>query len=450
MPYAEIAPIHRSTLPALLLAPLAIVSSAAAVPEPPERSELAAQPFSGISVESLPPGGTDPEQAIPDFAGPGVTGDWWGWRDRALEAGIDLQVSLTLDWVGSFSGGLARGSATPWLLNLGLNLDLGRLVGWQGGEVFALGQIERGGDPSERLVGDLQGVDEIAVAGGLTQLSQLWFRQMLFEERLSVQVGKLDFESAFASPPASQGYLNSGMAAPSIFDDAAAPTYPDQAFGVVVQGRAFEWMTLSIGVFDGSNAPALGGPPSGTGPSGPGTFFDNDAGYFVIGEADLGWSIGALPGAVGLGGWGHTGRFERFDGTVVRGVQGGYAWLQQTLWLGDESDLSGPSLTVWLTGGASTGEVLSIPWSVAGGILWNGPIPGRPQDALGVGLAYAAANVGPGSPFTRRGELAIETFYRLQLTPAVFVQPDLQVIVDPGASSRGTAIVGILRLGVTF
>lgn len=449
---------RRLAPPGLLIA--ATLSATAASATAPSSAALQEEPISqqplpsdGIAEESLPQSQLDPEQWAAFLGGRGLSGGWFGAREAIEAHGIEFDASLTFDWVGNWAGGLDEGSRTPYLVDLQLSIDLGRLLGWEGGEVFALGQIQRGSNASASLVGDLQGFDDIETPSGISQLSQLWFRQTLLEERLAFKVGKLDFLSDFASPPASQGFINSGMNSPITINPMAAPTYPNQAFGVVLQGRPLEWLGLGAGIYDGSNPPALGALPSGTGPSGPKTFFDNEAGYFVIGELDLNWSIDRLPGVLGLGGWGHTGTFERFDGSDRKGAQGAYAYLQQTLWLADRSDLGAPSLSLWLTGSVAPESVDPVGWSAAGGILWNGPIPGRPGDALGVGLAYASASGAAGSPFTRGGELAVEAYYRIAVTPWLSVQPDLQVVTTPGAGAAGdsgTAVVGILRVVIDF
>lgn len=427
----------------------AAAAGAAAVEAPPAIDD---GPPS-LTLPDLPEAVLNPSQWAALVSGPRLSGDWWGARDRLLERGIEFEASFTVDWIGNAAGGLATGMRAPWLLDLQLNLDLDRLFGWEGGEIFALGQIAGGGDANAALVGALQSIDNIETASGIAQLGQVWFRQSLFGGTFAVQAGKLDVFSDFASPPASQSFINSAMSSPISIDPMAVPTYPNQAFGLLLQARPAEAIGLQVGIYDGSNPPAIGAVPGGTGGRGPRTALDNDAGYFVIGEADLAWSVGALPGMLGIGGWGHTGTFERFDGGRRKGAQGAYAYLQQTLWLADETDLDAPSLSVWLTGSVAPSGVDPIAGSVAGGILWNGPIPGRPDDSLGLGIAYAWASDAPGSPFTRPGECVVEAYYQIEVTPWLFVQPDLQIVTAPGAGGEGdlgTAVVGILRIGVNF
>ncbi|MGA1391871.1 MAG: hypothetical protein ACO38W_01820, partial [Phycisphaerales bacterium] len=100
-----------------------------------------------------------------------LTGKWGGLRTDLKNAGIDFEASMIFDIVSNFSGGIRTGTDYPHLFNLQLTLDLGKLVGLEGAEIFALGQFEQGQFPSSELVGDFQGVDNIALTTGLAQLS---------------------------------------------------------------------------------------------------------------------------------------------------------------------------------------------------------------------------------------------------------------------------------------
>jgi carbohydrate-selective porin OprB len=44
--------------------------------------------------------------------------------------------------------------------------------------------------------------------------------------------------------------------------------------------------------------------------------------------------------------------------------------------------------------------------------------------------------------YPSRNETALETFYRIQLSPQFAVTPDLQYFLHPGASSRGLVAFG--------
>lgn len=379
-----------------------------------------------------------------------MTGDWWGARPTLEEDGVDLQLSFIYDIVGNLSGGIRTGNDEPYLFNAQLELDLELLLGLEGAEFLALGQIAGGGNPSVEFVGDYQGVDNNAFVGSLGQLSQIWYRQRMLENRFSVQLGKLDFLASFASPSTSATFINNGLDYPATLN-VSSPTFPNQAFGILLEGRPIENLELKFGVYDGSNPPAIGAPPGGTGGLGPATFFDNTAGYFIIGETRLSWSRSTLPGSLAAGGWGHTGEFPSLAGGVADGTGGGYAYLEQTVWLADDGDPEGPGVSLF--GIASAGDAATNParWSLSGGVSWKGPIPSRPNDEFGLGVAYVRFSE-DGSLFPSPAECAIEAFYSLQLTPWLSIQPDLQYVIDPGGNALAdeNALVGILRFTLAF
>lgn len=380
-----------------------------------------------------------------------LTGDWWGFRTSLRDAGIDFEASMIFDIVSNFSGGIRTGTEYPHLFNLQLTLDLGKLIGLEGGEVFALGQFEQGQLPSASLVGDYQGVDNIAIASGIAQLSQLWYRQSMLEGRFSVQIGQLDYLYTFASPTAGSLFINNGMNYPAT-TNISVPFYPNQSFGIVLEGKPVDQVELSLGIYDGTIPPAVGAPRDDFTSSGPKTFFDNVAGYFVAGEADFMWKLpGEREGMIALGGWGHTGEFPKFGGGTQSGMQGFYGYVQQTLWLADENDQSGPGMTAYLMGGVTQQSVNPTAWSLSGGLEWQGPIDGRPQDTAGFGFALVRFTDDT-TLFPKPYECTLEAFYILQVTPWLSIQPDLQFVIDPGgnAVAKSDALVGILRFTVNF
>ena len=95
-----------------------------------------------------------------------------------------------------------------------------------------------------------------------------------------------------------------------------------------------------------------------------------------------------------------------------------------------------------------------LSWFLSFGIGGNVPIASRPADTFGVGWYYAntSSQLGPllstviGPVGNGQG---VECFYNYQLTPAIRLTPDLQVIV-PAAENIDTALVVGLRGQLIF
>ena len=80
----------------------------------------------------------------------------------------------------------------------------------------------------------------------------------------------------------------------------------------------------------------------------------------------------------------------------------------------------------------------SVWGDVVGGIVYKGLIPGRDEDVLGAGVAWAKLN--------RSGalqETAVELFYKARITPWMSLQPDVQYIASPSGIHRDALAVGL-------
>jgi porin len=124
-----------------------------------------------------------------------------------------------------------------------------------------------------------------------------------------------------------------------------------------------------------------------------------------------------------------------------RGDWGVYGVADQMVWRSDKQ-----SLNLFLRGGVSPSDRNLISYYVDGGAGFKGPLPGRADDVLTVGIAYAkisreAAALDQdtlalnGPPFPIRDEeVVFELSYQAQIAPWWIVQPDLQYIVHPGGN----------------
>jgi porin len=107
---------------------------------------------------------------------------------------------------------------------------------------------------------------------------------------------------------------------------------------------------------------------------------------------------------------------------------------------------------------------------VEAGMNWIGPFEGRENDVFGLGVSYLGISpatrrygndlvfyTGSGSLY-RSNETVIEATYLYPATPWLALQPDLQVVVNPGAgipsaaSSKPlkNAVIAGVRATITF
>lgn len=372
-----------------------------------------------------------------------LIGDPWDVRSRLAERGVHFHADLTIDWTRNFRGGLRRSSGVHHLLMAEISLDLDELLSLPGGLFLIEFQNNDGDLFSDRLTGDLQGYSDIS-EDRRTQISQLWYQQSFFDELLRVKVGKVDANTEFAFVENAGEFLNASMGvSPTIF---VMPTYPDPATSINVFVAPHDAFQLGFGFYDGALQRGVR-----TGSRGPSTFFDSHSDYFLIGEVGMLWSLGSaeLPGRLGVGGWHHTGTFERFSGGRTSGTSGFYLVADQKIWRTDlESAECDRGIGAFLQYGYADRAVSELHHHIGGGLTWTGPIASREQDVIGLGATYVHFSSPAG--FDGSGELAVELFYQAQITPWLIVQPDIQYIRNPGGNGTRDVLVGTLRFGVSF
>ncbi len=369
-------------------------------------------------------------------------------RKRLEHKGIAFEGVLISDWSSNFKGGVnTRGSSFRHLLDVRLNFDLEVMGLLKGGLVSLDFQTQEGEDGSED-VGDLQAYSNIDEAD-FTALFEFWYEQVLLDGRLRIKIGKVDANSEFAYVEYGGEFIHSSPGfSPTIF---ILPTYPDSALSINVFVHPSENLYLGFGLYDGA---AQEGFP--TGRRGFGTFIESPADLFLIGEVGITWELtGGLPGRLGVGVWHHTGRIDEFDGGDRHGTTGFFLVFDQLIWKkerGNEKD--GRGIGLFFQYGYSDKEVSEVVHHVGVGIQWVGMIEGRNEDVSGVMVSYARLSEefrdDDDMGFVSDHETAVEVFYKIQLGENLSIKPDIQYIVNPGGSGVGDAVVGTLRIEISF
>lgn len=411
---------------ALALAPLSFAQAEEAMP-------AASEGASESSVASA-----DPLQW--DYA----TGNWFGVRDQLEEKGIHFHADLILDYAKNLKGGAdTEGEAWEHLLTVSVEVDFATLLNWPG--TFYIAFDQQHGQSASDEVGDFQLTSDVT-ADGLTQISELWYEQRFFEDKLGITLGKIDAYNYFAVNDNAGDFIHGSTNFPAT--NLLMPTYPDPALGIVVWAEPVEWLYVRAGLFDGALAEG-----KRTGSLAFQTVFNPPADLYIIGEAGVTWSImeQGLAGRAAFGGWGSTGTLTRVDGNPEEGTEGFYLTFDQMLWkenADDAEDAQGVGMFVMFDW--TDPNVQAVEYHIGGGIRWQGALPTRDEDALGLGVHMIKFNDDPLTGFTDDAETAIEAFYKVQLTPWISFQPDLQYIFNPGGAGNPDAIVGTMRARIAF
>ncbi len=393
---------------------------------------------------SEPPPAADPPTAWTDLDR--LTGDWGGARTALEERGLTIGAEYTAEFTSVLSGGVNTRGSFRDLLTIDATLDTEAAFGLPGGTAFIQYLTVDADDGGSTDAGDIQLFSNLENDRSIDAIYELWYEQSLANGRLRLKLGKFDANSDFHAIDYAGSFAHSSAGfSPTIV---GFPSYPNSATGLAIALRPTESIEFSYGFFDGASGPDA----IRTGTSGPATFFSDDRSddYFHIFEASLDWAgeetLGR--GRLTLGATYHTGRFDRFEGGTETGALSVYAIVEQSILRRDEGEPGG--LHAFAQVGLADDSVSEIGAHLAAGLVAEGPIAQRPTDSAGVYVSYADLSDATGAGFPD-DEVAIDLYYRAQLTGFAFIQPQIQYIVSPsGNPSVENAVVAGLRIGVSF
>ena len=187
-----------------------------------------------------------------------ATGDWGGLRAQLADRGVVFNFTYAVDPIAVVSDGIKRGVFYNGFLDLGTDIDLEKLVGWKGGHFHVNGFYPHGENGSLNYVGDIGTFSNIE-AYDTYRLYELWVEQSLFEDRFSLRVGQITFDSEFAVLDAYGGlFVQSGFGALEAFSaNLPLPVFPNAAPGIRLRIGPFKGFAIQAAVFDGNVAPGL-------------------------------------------------------------------------------------------------------------------------------------------------------------------------------------------------
>jgi porin len=430
-----------------------------------------------------------PSEALRQFTDPG------GLRTRLEQAGLQFNFNYYGDAFWNPIGGVKLGQGYDGRFAAIMDADLGRLAGWSGAVFHASLHQIHGTDFSPT---DLQNFAQVSgvEAPPSSRLFNLWIEQK-FGVQASLRVGQFTAAQEFMVSDIANLFVNSTFGWPVLPSEnlpSGGPNWPEGTLGVRAQWSPTGALTLRAAVFNGDPAgPGTGNPvlrdPDGL------AFRINDP-PFVIAELEYDYNrdhkleennpnqearahppqparqgadgssgglSGGLPGTIKIGGWYHTGQFADphfdsqggplavTDGTPQQhaGDFSVYGIVDQMLWRSRTRELDG---FVRVMGSPDNRNLISL--YLDAGIALQGPLNGRQDDILGLGVTYArispqaadadrdfAAITGTPIPI-RDYEAVIELTYRIQLARNWSMQPNLQYIIHPGGNVASPNVPG--------
>lgn len=364
----------------------------------------------------------------------------------AEESGIDLSLEYTLDSVAVLRGGADRALRTLDNLDLLLDADLDRLLGWRGATAH-IDVLNNAGAWPNASAGTLQGVDNIEAPRDRLRLYEAWVEQKMADDRVSLRVGLYDINSEFYATDTSAPLLGppygigtelaaTGVSGPSIFPMTSLAARLDVAVGkagymraAVVGGRSGALTERGVADF---------------------TFPD---GVLFIAEGGI-----TAPVRLSLGAWAYSRKVDDLMETDAAGdpVQhrshGGYVLAEVPLGGGKD----GTRVTGFVRGGLSDSHTTPFRGGWQAGLHMSDLFgEDRGEAAIGVSQALVTGHfrdllsADGGDPAD--SETQFEATLTMPVTHFLVVQPDVQLILNPGGVRNAPAtVVAGLRLSVSL
>ena len=404
-----------------------------------------------------------------------MTGDWWGHREHLFEVGVEVFAFYNSILNGNVAGGIHPRHATyvddAWL---GVKFNLEKLFGWQG-SLFVVSAINRNGDDlTTKYIGSIYSTQQ-SVGGQRPFLYQVYLQQKVFDDKVTLKLGRFSASDDFNASPFYGYSLNNGINGDirNVLFDTRFSAYPFAVWAAAVFYDPSATFNVKLGIYQTSD-----------------DMFENDDnglnwgiegsdGYTAI--AQFGWSpqfwkrplyapgvsrdngktgvpvLKGLPGHYWIGfTFSEWDLYQRFLGGFEDHSYGFYANADQMIF--QEAPGSDQGLYLFLASGYYPQKSISIvPFQVNAGLNYKGLFPGRNNDRTmlhfiygDLSRNYARSVHVPGGHFAE-SEKVLEVAHRFQVTPWSYFQPDIQYVIDPGGTSDiPDAVVIGAQMGVTF
>ncbi|BEG98850.1 carbohydrate porin [Bacteroides sedimenti] len=348
---------------------------------------------------------------------------------------FSFEASYVGDLINNFSGGIKTGLSYLGMANLHVGFDTEKAGLWKGGELHLNAANTHGATPSADMLGDMQVISNIE-AGDHTFLQELWYKQKLGKVELTLGLQDLNVE--FANSEYGSLFLNSSFGIlPVISTNFSAPIFPLTTLGVTAKWGLSDKFALLGAVYDGNPTDFEFNPYNIK------WRLSSGDGVLAITELQYCTTVNSQPGIYKLGAYSHNHRLRNVGETDSPNYNlvGFYAYGDQKVW-----EKNHQSIGLFAQLGYSPSDVSINNTYVGLGANYTGLFTRKGDDALGLAFAH--------QHFTNelKSETTVELTYRCQLTEKIFIQPDIQYIINPAGTgvTLDNCFTGNVRFGLNF
>jgi porin len=401
-----------------------------------------------------------------------LLGDWGGTRTRLANEGIAFNLGYGSELAHNASGGTEHLTRYTDQWVFGNTLDLGKLMGWNGG-TFQTTITDRNGHDlgADAHIGNNMLVQEVYGRGQTWHLTQFWLNQKLLDDRLQIKVGRLTVGEDFASFSCDFQNLTFCGSQPGNIVGGYWVNWPTSQWAARIKYQTSPQSYVQIGAYqvnphyvDDSYARHHGlslDNPSGT------------TGMLIPLEAAWLPTLDGRPGSYKVGVWHNTSDANDLYDDVNRNPRGvtGLDPLrrdgQYGAYVNFQQQVSGAAgergATVFLNISQADRNTAQVDGQISMGVQYLGPFD-RSHDTIGSAIG-ATHNNNRYASFVRQNNLrsgesvvagngyeyVAEVYYSCSPAPSFYLRPNLQLILHPGGTDQNkNAFVIGLKSGLTF
>jgi len=376
-----------------------------------------------------------------------LLGDWRGIRSSLFEKGYEFTFEYTAEAFSNVSGGVKTGSVYNGLGYGSVDVDAEKVLGWNGASLRLATLWTHGVSPGQ-YTGNELAVSNIDAYDGF-RLHEFYIEKEI--EKLSFKIGNLLADEDFVESAYREVLINDAFGQTASWSANTlngGPAFNAPGLGLHLRYDISKAVYMQAGIYDGDVFDDAKGDPV---INQHGTHFElgNGQGWtslYQIGYNGFNVSDGKdLPGWYRLGAWHHSSEFEKHDGSKAEGNAGIFASIDKLVFR--EQDEQGLGLFGRL--GTAKRDCSRFHWTMETGMNYIGLIPGRNQDVTSLGYIYGKHS--NEIMTVKSHESVLELTYLYQVSPAVYIQPDVQWINRPtGDNAVKDAWAIGLRVGFTF
>ncbi len=368
-----------------------------------------------------------------------------GRHESMIKAGISPFLYFDAIGAANVDGGIRTADNFTAQTYGGVDLDLGKILGWAG-TTSKISFVNRSGGGISQDVGGIY--DPMTIYGGpdgqVTWLYQVWIEK-IFCEDWSVKLGRTSMDEDFANSDLYRYSLSTSINGPirsMMLEGPQIFSFPLALWGGRVKYIPSEEHQFQLGLYQINDNP-FGDYVPGTDWS-----INSGDGVTIMGQYDWTPDVFERPARIYLGFADSIYDYQDFDG--------GQSSNQLTFYGSGEFEVM-DGLKLFAFGAYNyQEETAKTPLQISGGANWKGLIPGRENDHTVFFATYGKVSDDYGKYVTKGdvdSEVVLELGHRIQFIPSFYIQPAVQYIIDPGGGTNGdidNALVLGAWVGATF